>query len=301
MGYRGDYELESRRNQDGYYRRLDEYEAMLEYNQWQAKLSKMSFDGVSADKPVYADVDLQHSRYPDISGPYWSGVVAISGGKDDRVGITFIEDGDFDRENNLDFKGPKIGDIVWVDRADISVNNIFDETASLRKKYDAVQKMHENTPYTISGCEYSDTPTYYAWDKNQEFPKYDMLPETKQTFTPPVSEVASLEDAEKWMIRNHPELYMGMSAHQDCPGGNFMVLAVPGAGNYPEGTYENRAARIAYAKSCEGNTGFAASYPEKAPAVADSVEDKRSSRVAALEDAFGSLSEGSDGDGYDFG
>ena len=78
-------------------------------------------------------------------------------------------------------------------------------------------------------------------------PEYDEIKGTERTFDlsgamlKDGSPINSLEAAQCWMLENHEPLYMGMSAHQKCPGGDFMFGAVPSA--YPEGyreTYENR-------------------------------------------------------------
>jgi hypothetical protein len=53
--------------------------------------------------------------------------------------------------------------------------------------------------------------------------------------------------AEKWILKNHPDYYMGYGVHQECPSGAFCASAVP-CGEYPAGMYENAANRRKYAE-----------------------------------------------------
>lgn len=253
----------------------------------------LKIETATVDKPAYVSIDLRDDLGPDSKSPFWSGVAAISGVDDERVRITFIEKGTFFQENNAAFREPEPGTIFWARRSDVYLDDVLEETPSLAEEYKVVQDMHENTPYTIVLQEYSYTPRYSVWDELHEFPIYDPVDGTKQVFTPPVSEVSSIDDAERWVIKNHPEFYMGMSAYQTCPSGDFRVLAVPGC-SYPEGTYETKDARIEYAKKY-GREELGMVFPE------DEMANKRRNRVAAAEALVDGINDDDLSDERDFG
>lgn len=102
-------------------------------------------------------------------------------------------------------------------------------------------------PYKIVGRKYSDTESYKDWDAEKKFPVYEEIKGTEQVFEPSLDEVSSLDEAMYWMAKNHPGLFVGMSATERRRGGDFVATAVPSAEAYEPGTYETQANREAYA------------------------------------------------------
>lgn len=114
------------------------------------------------------------------------------------------------------------------------------ELASLREKF---LSLHRNAPYVIRGCIYSEEPRYSQNDMKHRNPRYER---TAYGEWKPGPEVKSLEDCEKWILKNHPDYYEGYSAMQDCPSGNFRFLPEPGC-EYPAGRFETIENRRKYA------------------------------------------------------
>lgn len=112
----------------------------------------------------------------------------------------------------------------------------YSKCVELEKEFDDI---HKNAPYVITGRVFSDEPR----DPNTRYKTYNIIEEKE--WKP--SEVHSLEDAEKWILENHPDYYMGFGVHQECPSGNLRYGAVPCA-EYPDGMYENAENRRKYAE-----------------------------------------------------
>lgn len=111
----------------------------------------------------------------------------------------------------------------------------YSKCVELEKEFDDI---HKNAPYVITGRVFSDEPR----DPNARYKTYNIIEEKE--WEP--SEVHSLEDAEKWILENHPDYYMGYGVNQKCPSGNLCYGAVPCA-EYPDGMYENAENRRKYA------------------------------------------------------
>lgn len=94
---------------------------------------------------------------------------------------------------------------------------------------------------TIHGVRYSDIPKHYPWDDKKRYKYFDSIAEEKWEI-----EGNSLDEGEKWLAQNHPDMYMGGSIV--CENGDFSLLAVP-SGEYGEGNYETTQARIAWVKA----------------------------------------------------
>lgn len=92
----------------------------------------------------------------------------------------------------------------------------------------------------IIGRKYSDTATYGDWDTEKEFPTFAKVAE--QTWE---IEAETLDEAEGWLIENHPDMYMGASII--CENGDFSCIAVP-CSEYGEGNYETTATRIDFVR-----------------------------------------------------
>ena len=108
------------------------------------------------------------------------------------------------------------------------------------KEFDA---MHERADYDITGTLYSVEPTYYDWDKEHHFPNFAEIDKKIWEHIP----VKSIDDAKRWVLENYPDYYMGMSASQNCPSGNFMMGAVPCI-EYGENMYKTYADRRNWAE-----------------------------------------------------
>lgn len=93
---------------------------------------------------------------------------------------------------------------------------------------------------TVIGRRFSETPTYPVWDKNREFPHYDMVEEKTWEI-----DAETLRDGDNWLAANHPDYYMGGSVV--CENGDFSCHAVP-CSEYGKGNYETLAARAACIK-----------------------------------------------------
>lgn len=108
------------------------------------------------------------------------------------------------------------------------------------KEFDA---MHERADYDITGTLYSVEPTYYDWDKEHHFPNFAEIDKKIWEHIP----VKSIDDAKRWVLENYPDYYMGMSASQNCPSGNFIMGAVPCI-EYGENMYKTYADRRNWAE-----------------------------------------------------
>lgn len=93
---------------------------------------------------------------------------------------------------------------------------------------------------TVYGRRYSEVPNYYRWDVEKQFPYFEK--EDEQVFE---IEAESLRDGERWLIENHPDMYMG--GNVICENGDFACLAVP-CEEYGKGNYETVARRVACVK-----------------------------------------------------
>lgn len=92
----------------------------------------------------------------------------------------------------------------------------------------------------IIGRQYSEEARYSDWDSKREFPRFDEV--AKQEWE---IEASNLKEAEEWLAKNHPDMYMG--ANIICENNDFSCLAVPCI-EYGIGNYETQSARIAWVK-----------------------------------------------------
>lgn len=95
----------------------------------------------------------------------------------------------------------------------------------------------------VIGRKYSEKATYYNWDKEREFPKYEKLADETWEI-----EASSLFAGKKWLAENHPDMFMG--GNVICENGDFACLAVP-CEEYGKGNYETIEARVAWVKNNE--------------------------------------------------
>lgn len=97
----------------------------------------------------------------------------------------------------------------------------------------------------IIGRRFNDTATYYDWDTEKEFARYDLV--STEEFE---IDADTLADGKKWLAKNHPDMYMGSNII--CENGDFSCLAVP-CGEYGKGNYETTEARVAWVTRCATN------------------------------------------------
>lgn len=95
--------------------------------------------------------------------------------------------------------------------------------------------------YTIHGSRYDETAIYYKWDRDRKFPEYTRIESAQYEV-----EANCLDEAEDWLIENHPEFYMGCSITNEK--GDFLMTPIPCC-EYGYGNFETEAARIAYVRS----------------------------------------------------
>lgn len=93
----------------------------------------------------------------------------------------------------------------------------------------------------ICGRIYSDEPFFPDWGKDKKFPHYEEESEHLWEV-----DCASLDEAEGWLMENHPEAYMGASIVLE--NGDFAMFAVPCL-EYGKGNFETKAARLEYARN----------------------------------------------------
>lgn len=213
------------------------------------------FNEATPENPVFLTGSVgKWDYYGEGTELAYSGVTAVTGRADSedhhgnpeyRISVLRVD------ERGLDPNGEesrwRAGDFAVKSSEELWDATVSPKTPEMDRLYNDFQDMHDNTPYQASGQLYSESPSYRSWDKEHKYPEYEPIEGTKQTWDlsketlKDGSFIKSLEDAERWVLENHPAYYIGMSAHQDCPSGDVMFGAVPSA--YPEGyreTYENR-------------------------------------------------------------
>ena len=90
----------------------------------------------------------------------------------------------------------------------------------------------------ITGRQYSEEARYAEWDSEKEFPEFDKVDEKVWEI-----EANSLDEAQSWLAKNHPDMFMG--ANISCENGDFAAYAVP-TNFWGKGNFETQSARIAW-------------------------------------------------------
>lgn len=75
--------------------------------------------------------------------------------------------------------------------------------------------------YQIVGMRFSDEKSYYSWDTNHRYPRYEILGSEDLG----IHEFESLDHAALWLAMNHPDLYFGSSIFT-VDRRNFLINAV---------------------------------------------------------------------------
>lgn len=254
------YESISKMRADAKQARHEAYEAeVLRLKRYQREAGLEGRTAFENNDTPYAKITLRDMR-DDMASPYYKGYVALV----DKPGYRDGEYDEYYRLKNLktDLADHRLtmggrdyvnGDWMSVYEDNLFVDEVITKDHPEYAKCQALEKqfddMHAQAPYEIRGVVYDVTPTYYDWDKDRIHPNYECIEE--KTWNP--KDVHSLEDCEKWILKNHPDYYMGYSAQQKCPSGDFCCGAIPSA--YGREYCETYDARRKYAAERAKNLG----------------------------------------------
>ena len=200
---------------------------------------KNAFDGASAENPIYANVTINGASYNAREGreiPYTlEGVVAIDKldtvnveddyghgtHKEDRVSMMVLDDNSFNTKEPDKVRPLIQGSGYSCDPDDVKVNEILERTPELDAKYEAAVGARE---YEITGRIYPEVDLKGLDHHNAYIEDVKVQPfETSYT----VKGLRSLEDAEKWLLENHPAEFLGSNLSSNR--GDFMCNCVPSA------------------------------------------------------------------------
>jgi len=185
--------------------------------------------------------------------PYWTGLVRVAGCEDDYVKLDILKTEMSEKSNKTFGRLPIEGDYHTHRFESLTIEELSKDDKDKCVEYaKAFDDLHKNAPYKIIGRIFSEKPTFYDWDDKKSFPRYKELEDLSKEWS--VDSVHSLDDAEKWILQNHPDYYMGCSIVQNCPSGNFLASAIP-CGEYPQGMYETVENRREWAKKKAADFG----------------------------------------------
>ena len=122
-----------------------------------------------------------------------------------------------------------------------------EQEAHAESLYSKFQELHRTSPYKIIGWLYDTKPFFSDWDTRKEYPSYRLIPESKVEWRLKAKDATCIDNASEWLLKNHPDYWMGANIIQECPSGNFSMHAAPGA-EYGRGNFETYAARNRFAK-----------------------------------------------------
>ena len=144
---------------------------------------------------------------------------------------------------------PVFGDIVSVHPDCAKYYDLTENDYKRCEKFlDKYVDMRNSAPWKITGRFYDQLKSgqkYYEIEQLQE--------ESWQVDR--LDGIKSLEDAENWLLMNHPDFYMGASISHAIPSGDFIALAVPCA-EYPDDEWETWEGRREYVKSLAAKRGI---------------------------------------------
>ena len=147
-------------------------------------------------------------------------------------------------------------------REDVKITMLDDDQkARADVLYQRSWEMHTASPYKITGQLYEERPIFENWDTGKMFPFYRPIKDSKKEWKLDPKEVFCVDEASKWLLKNHPDYWMGANIIQECPSGNTSMHDVPCA-KYGAGYYENYAARYRYAKKEAARRGIKAGASE---------------------------------------
>lgn len=178
--------------------------------------------------------------------PYLRAVVRYDADRDPYDGINYqvLKVIDYNEKQQFHQAQPQAGDWIYVpeELSDQMVMEQKDsEYLSHAKEYEsAYLEARENAKWKVNGvCYTNQIEGRPLWNLCDEIDR-------KQWEWGKEDGVNSIEDAEKKMLAEHPDYYMGYSAARQIAGGDFVMHPVP-CPEYPQGTWETMDSRRAYA------------------------------------------------------
>ena len=137
---------------------------------------------------------------------------------------------------------PEFGEVISSDERFFAEDLVSeDEVKFCLKKQEEFEKIRDTADWKILGS--------FFPEKSGDARGVHQMREEQEWIVGAEDGVTSIETAEKWVLENHPDYYIGMSASKQCPSGEFSFGAVPSVGNYPQGMWETWAGRRQYVKS----------------------------------------------------
>lgn len=156
-------------------------------------------------------------------------------------------------QNNGEYR---LGDHAVFRHGDVKITVLDDDQkARADVLYQRSWEMYAASPYKIIGQLYEENPTFEDWDTEKAFPFYLPVKGSKKEWRLDPKEVFNVDGASKWLLKNHPDYWMGANIIQECPSGNTSMHDAPCA-KYGTGYYENYAARYRYAKEEAARRGI---------------------------------------------
>ena len=239
-------------------------------------------------KVAFKDPEVAFYSYIDVKDvePYFVGFVHIhdvisepeDGYTSFRTDVLKVESFDEHKKAFRLGRAPAFGDYINKEPRDIVLLEEVDKSHPMYKEcaelFSKFEDLHKNSPYVIHGYVYGETPQYSAWDKEHACPDYELIDE--KSWHP--ENVHSLDDAERWLLENHPDYYMGHTISQQCICGNFRCTPKPG-NYYEDGNFETFANRRKYAQEMANQLNVALGpkeleYDESAVSHEESLSDR---------------------------
>ena len=141
-----------------------------------------------------------------------------------------------------------MGDYAWFHDKEAKTAPLTVEQKALAEGlYSKFQELHRTSPYRIIGRLYEERPFFADCDKTKAYPSYSQVPGSEKEWKLGVEDAVSIDEASEWLLKNHPDYWMGANIIQECPSGNFSMHAVPGV-EYGRGNHETYAARYRFAE-----------------------------------------------------
>ncbi len=192
----------------------------------------------------YARMDDDNIKNPSDVEPYLTALVGVLPAREnsDYTRMRVLNIIDSKPEQLMMGRIPEFGEIVSSDERFFTEDLLSEDEAKLcLAKQAEFEKIRDAADWKILGS--------FFPEKSEDARGIYQMKEEQEWTVGAKDGVASIETAEKWVLENHPDYYMGMSASKQCPSGEFSFGAVPSVGNYPQGMWETWAGRRQYVKS----------------------------------------------------
>ena len=150
---------------------------------------------------------------------------------------------------------PQRGGYLMLDADDLD-GHMLQMTQDLMQNYHALYHQRQTAPFLVTGRLFTEVPKILSggFSYYPEIPDSQRVWDLSKEHLQNGSRIRSVNDAEKWMLENHPAYIFGMLIQQDCPSGDFMATAVP-CMSYPKGMYETLDGRLMYAQMRAASLG----------------------------------------------